>query len=174
MNRDTPSNEQQATRRRVAALIDSGASSEAEALAHQELEAAPEDPFWLYVLGYLARQRGDFEAARGLLQRSIDQGPEHSQAQDELGMTCRTMGNSADALRAFQQAIRIDAGHIPPYLHLAGLFHDMGRTDDARFCLLRARDRPGQRRNPQTSGPHVSSGRRAGGGDAGLWLGIVT
>ena len=129
-----------ATRHRVAALIDSGETSDAKALAQRELETSPEDPFWLYVLGHLARRHGDFEAAASLLRRSIAKDPEHAQALDELGMSCRTMGNSADALRAFQQAIRIDADYIPPYLHLAGLFHDMGRTEDARLCLLRARE----------------------------------
>ena len=140
MNGGALSIEQQERRRRAAALIDNGETSEAESLAHQEIEASPEDPFWLYVLGHIARRHGDFEAARRLLQRAIDKDPAHPHTLDELGMTCRTMGDSADALRAFQQAIRIDATYIPPYLHLAGLFHDLGRTDDTRLCLLRARE----------------------------------
>lgn len=136
MNRSAISKEQQALRHRAASLILEGDTAAAKALADQKLEATPGDAFWLYVLGHIARRQGDFVEAVSLLQRSID-GPHTF---DELGMTQRTIGHLADALRAFQQAILVDASYIPPYLHLAGLFHDMGRTEDARLCLLRARE----------------------------------
>ena len=134
------SKEQQAVRHRAASLIEEGDTTAAKALADQELEAAPGDAFWLYVLGHIARRHGDFAAAASLLQRSIDEDAQSPHTFDELGMTQRTIGHLADALRAFQQAILVDASYIPPYLHLAGLFHDMGRTEDARLCLLRARE----------------------------------
>ena len=140
MNSGAPSNEQQAVRQRAASLVDKGDTAAAKALADQELEAAPGDPFWLYVLGHIARRQGNFLEATKLLQSSIDADAQSPHAFDELGMTQRTIGRPADALRAFQQAIVADATYIPPYLHLAGLFHDMGRTEDARLCLLRARE----------------------------------
>ena len=140
MNRSAISKEQQALRHRATSLILEGDTAAAKALADQKLEATPGDAFWLYVLGHIARRQGDFVEAVSLLQRSIDEDAQSPHTFDELGMTQRTIGHLADALRAFQQAILVDASYIPPYLHLAGLFHDMGRTEDARLCLLHARE----------------------------------
>ena len=140
MNSGASSNEQQAVRHRAASLIDKGDTAAAKALADHELEAAPGDPFWLYVLGHIARRQGNFIEAVKLLQHSIDGDAQSPHTFDELGMSQRAIGHNSDALRAFQQAIVADANYIPSYLHLAGLFHDMGRTGDARLCLMRARE----------------------------------
>jgi tetratricopeptide (TPR) repeat protein len=115
-----------------------GRYREAEALYRQVLEEAPDHPDANHLLGVLAHQIGQNEAAVQLITRAIRMQGSVAVFHNNLGEALRMLGRNADAIAAFRQAIRLDADHAEAHNNLGTVYQTQGRFDEALACYERA------------------------------------
>lgn len=76
--------------------------------------------------GHLSEKRAHLGGAMASLQTATRLKPDHAFAYNYLGQALRLEGRWAEALSAFQQAIRSQPHFADPHLHLANLWTDLG------------------------------------------------
>ncbi|BCW90463.1 hypothetical protein sos41_36330 [Alphaproteobacteria bacterium SO-S41] len=93
-----------------------GRLDEARRLWEQVLARAPEDPQALYVLGFLALQRGTPATARDFLLRAVNAHPGDKLAYMTLAVALRETGDPNGEAAALQAALAIDPYFLPALL----------------------------------------------------------
>jgi tetratricopeptide (TPR) repeat protein len=93
-------------------------------------------PYWLARLDYDEMQ---FGAAVTKLQRAIQIDPNFMKAYDNLGLCYEALGNHDEAVRTYQDAIRLNRQKNPsspwPPLNLGALLIKLGRLEEAESIL---------------------------------------
>ncbi len=118
-----------------------GNLDEADKALAEELQLDPDSLTALYHLGRLRVTRADHgQIADGiaLLKRALAQDPSMSQVEYYLGRGTAQLGDNAEALTHFENAIRADPGGPgaqQAYFQMAHLYRLMKRPDDARVAL---------------------------------------
>jgi predicted Zn-dependent protease len=70
-------------------------------------------------------------------QKMVEQKPDDPFVRYSLGMAYRSVGNSADAAREFQELSRRAPDYVPTYLMLGQALEAIGQTDEAEDAYQR-------------------------------------
>jgi len=103
----------------------------ARRLCRKILEAQPDHPEALRLLGMLEAQRGNASEARSLLARSKGVHPESAAAYAVLGEMQKTMRRYDSALASYDHALALDPGFAVAHFERALTLHALGRLADA-------------------------------------------
>ncbi len=105
--------------------------SEAESIYRQILQVEPDHPVALHMLGVIAHQMGDFEAAFELIAQVIAIEPDHAGAHNNLGLVLQKLGMSDDAVARFKKSLAINPEYADASYNLGNLFKEQGKFDEA-------------------------------------------
>jgi tetratricopeptide (TPR) repeat protein len=95
------------TMQRAAALHNEGDLESAEALYRKVLEADPENPDALHLLGFLANQLGFWEEGAQLIEAAIDSDPNQPLFHNHLAKTFLTGGEKKKAEAAYRHSLEL-------------------------------------------------------------------
>jgi predicted O-linked N-acetylglucosamine transferase (SPINDLY family) len=126
-----------------------------EAIARLEAAHAvnPDRAETLLSLGVLRLQRGEFPAARRLVERALAASPRYAQAWDALGHVHAAMGRHEAAFDAFTQASRLQPAHLRFLMHRAEAALKCGQADTLQEIF-----RTDLAADPLAAGPLVGLG----------------
>lgn len=111
--------------------------------ARPELEklayANPRSPLYPYWLGRIDYDAMQFKAAEAHLQKALNLDAKFMKAYDNLGLTYEALGQFADAIRVYRQAILMNRAQPSPSpwppLNLGTLLVKLGKLDEAEVYL---------------------------------------
>ena len=119
-------------------LHQSGRLAEAERLYRQILQADPRQCDALHMLGVLAMQGGQNQAAVELIRQAIALNERVPAFHNNLGNALKGWGKPQEALAAFGEALRCAPDHAGAHYNLAVTLGDLGRVEEARQSYRRA------------------------------------
>lgn len=91
----------------------------------------------------VARERfgaRDYHGAALLLASAIESGQGYADAHHLLGLCYALLERRADALEAFDAAIKLNPSYVEAHLNRAIVLSDLGRATEAESALIRAQD----------------------------------
>jgi tetratricopeptide (TPR) repeat protein len=119
----------------LVAWVPSGAETgdltRATPLARKLLARDPEDPYFLYVVGMLERQAGDYAAAKNHLERSIAVDPSDDRPHYELGVVLAALSDAPGAERELRKTLSLGNNRAEVRFQLAKVLRMLGKTDEA-------------------------------------------
>ena len=116
----------------------SGRLPEAEALYKQVLQAEPNQPVALHLLGVLAYQVGKSDAAVELISKAISFLPDYTEAHNNLGLALQELGKPDAAAESFQKALALKDDYPEAHHNLGNVYQHMGKPEEAVDCYQRA------------------------------------
>ena len=108
-----------------------GRLPEAEAIYRKILDAAPDHPGALHLLGMVAFQTGRPALAQELVERAIDFDPQQPHYRHDLGDVLRSRKRYDAAAARYREAIALKPDLVAAHANLAMVLHQAGRVDDA-------------------------------------------
>lgn len=108
-----------------------GRLAEAESLGWQLLQAQPGHPDLRNLLGLIAVQRGELEAAAQHFEQAIAARPDFPPYHSNLSVVRRAQGRLEDAVNAGRRAVTLDPRYTEAHLNLAIALADLERLDEA-------------------------------------------
>jgi predicted O-linked N-acetylglucosamine transferase (SPINDLY family) len=117
------------------------------------LHRLPDHPDSLHLLGVIALQSGNTEAALALVERAVALRPDGAVYRNNLGQVLERLGRHDEAARAYESAIRLDPAEAEAVNNLGHLLH---RQD--RLAAAEAHYRDAIRINPGYAEPHTNLG----------------
>jgi tetratricopeptide (TPR) repeat protein len=127
---------------RANALRSLHSSHEVVEALRQALLIEPDNPTALSNLGQVLCDLADpdvLEEAEMLGRRAVALAPGLAQAHEHLGNILRAAGKMEEALKAYQQSLRVDRSRIAPLLNIGQLLQQAGRFDEALAIYEQAR-----------------------------------
>jgi len=112
--------------------------SEAEHLYQQVLQADPNQPVALHLLGTINLQRGKIDEAIELISKSLIIQPEYTDAHSNLGLALHKQGHLEDAVSSFERAITLKPDFAEAHCNKGVVLGDLNRTDAAKLCFQKA------------------------------------
>jgi len=109
-----------------------GRLQEAEGIYRKVLQADPNQPNTLNLLGMLAHQVGQTDVAVGLLTQATQVMPEFAEAQNNLGNALKDSGKLSEAIASYCKAIEINPGFAEAHYNLGIAQKD---TDDLESAV---------------------------------------
>ncbi|MBK6007916.1 tetratricopeptide repeat protein [Ramlibacter ginsenosidimutans] len=91
-----------------------------------------------YRLGHCQFGLGDLAGAEASLRREAQAYPQSADAQNTLGSVLSAQGRHAEALEAFQAALRVNPAHVEALVNAGTALHTLGRHAEALPLLERA------------------------------------
>ena len=116
---------------RAAALHRAGEPADAERLCRLVLEASPNDPNALHLLGKLASQASRFGMAGAMLERAVDVDPGVPEFHASLAQLHARMGRPQKAQHAFRRALELRPNDLEMWIALAAMCMATGRHEEA-------------------------------------------
>jgi predicted O-linked N-acetylglucosamine transferase (SPINDLY family) len=110
-------------------LHQSGQLDKSAKIYEDVLNAAPNHPDALHLLGVIAYQSGRYEEAEDKIRKAIEFAPQNSSYYLNLGATLKSSGKLDEAISAYEHAIRLNPNLYEPYYNLAISLNDAGRAD---------------------------------------------
>lgn len=106
---------------------------QALAAAERTLALTPNSAVACVVLGSTLNFVGRPEEAVGLMEKAMRLDPRSSVLYLwTLGQTYRLMGRYEEAIAAQKRALTVNPNHLPSYVHLASMYGELGREEEAR------------------------------------------
>ena len=130
-----------------------GDLSGAENIYQQILQADPDHPVALHLLGVIAHQGGDNEKAADLINKSLTLKPDYAEAYCNLGIVFKELGKIEEAVSNYRKAIGLKPNYAEAYNNLGTAFDKLGQLDDAVDCYENA-----LRINPDYASAHLDFG----------------
>jgi protein O-GlcNAc transferase len=115
-----------------------GRLEEAERLYLQILQAIPEHPRALHLLGVLDAQRGRRAAALVRMRRAVELEPSRAEFHSNLGMVLTESDLLSEALHSLKKAVELDPGLAEAHNNLGNLWLRLGSGVAAREAYRRA------------------------------------
>ena len=115
-----------------------GEFAEAEKIYRELLDENPENPDALHLLGMLANDTGQPEAARGLIGRAIHLRPEISYYHSNLGNVFQRLERFEDAEKCYREALRLDPALPEAHNNLGNALSALNRFPEAIGSFLEA------------------------------------
>ncbi|HUJ01220.1 MAG TPA: tetratricopeptide repeat protein [Usitatibacter sp.] len=120
------------------AYHDAGRFAEAEAVYRRVLDAVPDRPEALVLLGDLAQRRGADEEALALLQRAVAIAPSVAKFQHQLGVVLHKCGRVDEAIAHLRRAVALRPDLADACYSLGNAFAASGRAEEAISSYRRA------------------------------------
>lgn len=108
-----------------------GRYGEAEQIYQQILQADPDQPIALHLLGVLAHQTGNSAAAVDLIRKAIAIKPDFVEAHNNLGLALRKLGSLEGAVESYGKAIAINPDFAMAHSNLGNALKEQGKLDQA-------------------------------------------
>src|SRR3954469_23404560 len=115
-----------------------GRLAEAESIYRQVLQQQPDNPNALHLLGLIALDTGQPDAAIALIRRAVAVRPQTAALHMSLGRACEAAGKSTDAIAAYEDAARLDAQNPQPWLALGNVLFAVGQMTRAEVVYRTA------------------------------------
>jgi len=115
-----------------------GRLSEAEKLYQQVLQADPNQPDALHLLGVIAYQTNRHEIAVDFIRKALANRPDFADAHYNLGNALMGLGNLDDAAASFQRAVAINPNSPAAHSNLGLALQGLGNNDDAIASFRKA------------------------------------
>jgi predicted O-linked N-acetylglucosamine transferase (SPINDLY family) len=115
-----------------------GRLNEAEQLYRQILQAHPDNADALHLLGVLAHQRGQNEAAVDLIGRAIAQSSGVPAFHNNLGNALKALGRWGEASGCYVRALSLKADYVEAHYNLGVTLQAQNRLDEAAASYDRA------------------------------------
>ena len=119
-------------------LHQSGRVAEAEDLYREILAIAPDHADANYLMGCLARQRGEHDQAVQYVGHALRHKDDEPAFHQTLAECFMEQGLWHEAVRPFEDALRLDPESARNWNHLGIVFVELARLDDALRCFERA------------------------------------
>ena len=104
---------------------------EAMKLCRDHLSRLPDDVNLVALLGALLLRKGDYDEARGCLERAIELEPGFAKPHEDLGALYLATQRPADAIGAFETAIGLEPRQPSAFFGLATALERSGRREEA-------------------------------------------
>lgn len=121
-------------------LHQAGRLVEAEGLYRQILDADPEHPGALHLLGVLAHQTGHHAAAAELIGHAVARAPRDAEAHVNLGTVLHALGRLDEAEAVFRRAADLRPDYPQAHYNLGATSRAQGRLEEAAGAFRRAID----------------------------------
>jgi len=108
-----------------------GELQQAESLYWRILDAAPEQPVALHLLGAIAHQMGDSAAAVDHIGKAVAVEPSYAEAHGNLGLALQALGRTDDAVASYRRALAINPDFFEVHYNLGNALQELGRFDEA-------------------------------------------
>ena len=104
---------------------------EAESIYHQILQTNPEQPQALHMLGVIASQAGNHDAAVELISKALNFNPVDAEAHFNLGNVLRSLGRQDEAVASYRKALAIAPDYTEAHFNLGNVLNELGRLNEA-------------------------------------------
>ncbi|MHB8747543.1 MAG: O-linked N-acetylglucosamine transferase, SPINDLY family protein, partial [Gammaproteobacteria bacterium] len=111
---------------------------QAEAIYRKILQARPDYPDALHLLGLIANQIGNHEAALNLIGKAIAVNSKVADFHNSHGEVYRAMGRLEEAIASYERARQLRPNFVEPSYNQGLALQDQGRLDAAVVCYERA------------------------------------
>ena len=115
---------------------------EAESIYQQILQADPNQPVALHLLGVIAHQVGKHNTAVDLITKALAIKPDYVEAHNNLGLAFKELGKLDEAMASYHKALASKPDYAEVHNNLGSAFQDLGRLDEAvasyHTCLTSA------------------------------------
>lgn len=108
-----------------------GRLDHAEDIYREILDIEPENPSALHLLGVIAHQVGDSEAAWPLIQRATRVVPDYAEAHADLGLVFNALGRVEDAIASYRRAVAVKPGNAVAHNNLGNALFAIGDLQGA-------------------------------------------
>jgi tetratricopeptide (TPR) repeat protein/2-polyprenyl-3-methyl-5-hydroxy-6-metoxy-1,4-benzoquinol methylase len=108
-----------------------GRLPEAENIYQQILQAEPNQPVALHLLGVVAYQVGKYDIAVDLITKVLAIKPDYAEAHSNLGLAFQEQGKMDDAVTSYHKALAIKPDYAEAYYNLGNVLKEQGKLDDA-------------------------------------------
>jgi tetratricopeptide (TPR) repeat protein len=117
-----------------------GRIADAERIYRRVLEADPEQPDALHLLGVIAASRQELGEAIALLTRAIAAAPDSAACHNALGTAQRAAGAIEEAIRSYRRALTLDPRRAELATNLAAALLEQGDLEEAARTIEQALD----------------------------------
>ena len=114
---------------------------QAEHICRQILQADPNQPYALHLLGVIAHQVGDFDAAFKLIREALTNKPDYSDAYNNLGNVLKDLNKFDDALTSFHQALKLTPNSAEVHNNIGIVLSKLNRLDESVSSYKTALDK---------------------------------
>ncbi len=119
-------------------LYQAGQFAEAGRELRELLQARPDQPDALHLLGVIEHAAGRDEAALPLLERAVAARPGDASFHNNLGTVSKALGRTREAIAHYQRAVDRDSGYALAHNGLGAAYLDLGEIANARSHFERA------------------------------------
>lgn len=109
----------------------SGRLREAAGIYEQILQAKPDHPVALHLLGLIAHQQGENDRAVELISQAIANKPDYAEAHNNLGVAFTDLGKAEKAAASFREALAIKPDYAQAHNNLGNAMNLLARPEDA-------------------------------------------
>jgi len=117
-----------------------GRLSQAETIYNQILQANPNHPVVLHLLGVVAHQVGNNDTAVDLITKAIALQPDYAEANNNLGLALQDLGRLDEAVASYHKALALIPDYPEAHNNLGNTLRSLGRPEDAMASYQKARD----------------------------------
>ena len=110
----------------------------AESLYKQVLQAAPNQPDALHLLGLVAKQKGDLKTAAQLMRKALNYNPNYVEAYVNLGATLQEQEQFEAAADCYRKAIALRPNYAEAYSNLGVVLKTQDSVTEAAESFIRA------------------------------------
>ncbi len=115
-----------------------GRLHQAEKLYQKVLQAEPDRPDTLLLLGVLSRRAGKNDVALDLIEKALASKPDYAEAHNNRGNVLLDLGRTDDAIASFNKAVDINPKYAEAHYNLGRSLRIVGRLDEAVASYRRA------------------------------------
>ncbi len=115
-----------------------GRFPEAEQIYRQVLQIEPEQPIALHLLGVLALQVGNNEAACDLIAKAIAIKPDYAEAHNNFGLALQGLARVEEAAASYQRALDLKPDYPEAHCNLGNALLGLGKAEAAAACYQKA------------------------------------
>ena len=108
-----------------------GRLPEAESIYQQILQADPDQPIALHLLGLIARQVGKNKIAVDLITKALAIKPDYAEAYNNLGNALRGLGKLEEAVASCRKALDLQPDFAEAHNNLGNALQDLGKLEEA-------------------------------------------
>jgi len=115
-----------------------GRLPEAEELYQQILQADPNHPVALHLLGVIAHQVGKSDIAEGLITKALAINPDYAEAHYNLGLALKELNKLDGAVASYRKAIANKSDYVEAHSNLGSILQEQNKLDEAVESYLNA------------------------------------